>query len=67
MNRYISWKHAHYVLRQIFTKEGFKKLRYKHALTHDANPDDLEEVWRHSRKITDAAGGRLAPHPRKAL
>ena len=44
LNRSITWKHAHYVLRQIFTKAGFTKLRYKNAMVHDANPDDLEEV-----------------------
>ena len=67
LNRSISWKHVHYVSRQIFEKEGFTRLRYKIAMCRDPNPADQLEVWRNSKKITDAAGGRLAPHPKKAL
>ena len=67
LNRSISWKHVHYVLRQIFETEGFTRLRYKNGICHDPNPADSEEVWRHCRKITEASGGRLAPHPQAAL
>ena len=67
LNRTISWKHVHFVLKHIFQTEGFTRLRYKNGICHDPNPADSEEVWRHSRKITDAAGGRLAAHPQAAL
>ena len=67
LNRTISWKHVHYVLRQILTKEGFTIMRYHQALAIEPNPADSEEVWRHSKKVTDAAGDRLAPHPKNAL
>ena len=67
LNRSISWKHVHYVLRHMFETEGFTRLRYKNGICHDPNPADSEEVWRHCRKITEASGGRLAPHPQAAL
>ena len=67
LNRSISWKHAHYLMTNMFTKEGFTRLRYDNATSHEPNPEDIEEVWRHCKTITDAAGGRLAPHPQRAL
>ena len=66
-NRSISWKHVHYVQWQIDNSEGFTRLRYKEATVLSPNPADSEGVWRHTRRITDAAGGRLAPPTRRVL
>ena len=52
----------HYVLPQILKMEGFARLRYQHALTHAPDPADSEAVWRNSKRVTDAAGGRSTPH-----
>ena len=66
-NRGISWKHVHYVQWQIDNSEGFTRLRYKEATVLSPNPADNESVWRHTKRITDAAGGRLAPPTRRVL
>lgn len=66
-NRAVSLKHTHFLTRRIMKKEGFTRGRYKSIVVLEPNPNDPEEVWRHSTKIAKESGGKLVANQRGHL
>jgi len=65
LNRPVSWKHVHYLMRRIVEKEGFAETRYQRAIAVEPDDSDPTGTWKHTKQLAEDSCGKLA-HPSSA-